>query len=160
MSTKVSDNIAINQSRKHIIKTVSRFAILVLGIFVLSGCFPQVSSNNSQNLSRFAVGQYIGNWEMTSPRTEQSTATLTINQASNGSLFGILTDATNVRPTIQLICNPLQNTQLSCFLTSQGSTTSMTMSGNVGDSGFTGLWLARDTEGEKEGIFNFQRVVR
>jgi len=97
---------------------------------------------------------------MTSPRPEQSTATLSINQARNGSLFGVLTDAVNNRTPIQLICNPVVNSRLSCFLTSTNTPTSLTLSGNVGQNGFSGLWLAIDPEGEKTGIFNFQRVVR
>lgn len=147
--------------KKTMFKTIKAFALLILSLATLNSCIPQVAAfNNPIAASAFAVGQYTGNWEMTSPRTEQSTATLSINQARNGSLFGVLTDSVNNRAPIQLICNPLRNSQLSCFLTSTNTPTSLTISGNVGQNGFSGLWQAIDPEGEKNGIFNFQRVVR
>jgi len=142
-------------------KKIKLLAILILGIATLNSCIPQVAAiNNPFASSAFAVGQYTGNWEMTSPRSEQSTGTLSINQARNGSLFGVLTDNVNNRTPIQLICNPVKNTQLSCFLTSTDTPRSLTLSGNIGQRGFSGLWLAIDPEGEKNGIFNFQRVIQ
>lgn len=146
---------------KKVIKNLKVLALLIVGMATLSSCIPQVAAfNNPLADSAFAVGQYTGNWEMTSPRTEQSTGTLSINQARNGSLFGVLTDNVTNRTPIQLICNPVQNSQLSCFLTSTNTPTSLTLSGNVGQRGFSGLWQAIDPEGEKNGIFNFQRVIQ
>ena len=143
------------------LRKIKVLALLILGIATLGGCIPQIAAiNDPFSTSAFAVGQYTGNWEMTSPRSEQSTGTLSINQARNGSLFGILTDNVNNRTPIQVICNPVQNSQLSCFLTSTNTSTSLTLSGNVGQRGFSGLWQAIDPEGEKNGIFNFQRVIR
>lgn len=142
-------------------KKIRLLAFLILGIATLNSCIPQVAAiNNPIANSAYAVGQYTGNWEMITPRSEKSTATLSINQANNGSLFGVLTDTVNNRTPIQLICNPLQNSQLSCFLTSTNTPTSLTLSGNVGPGGFSGLWLAIDPEGEKNGIFNFQKIVQ
>lgn len=146
-------------STNRLLKSVTTIVILLLGLLTLSACIPQVAAINSGDNSGYAVGQYTGNWELTVPRTEPSTGTLTINQSRNGSLFGVLSDSVTNRVPIQVICNPLRSTQLSCFSTSIDSA-SLTLAGNIGPNGYSGLWLAIDAEGEKQGIFNFQRVIR
>lgn len=140
-------------------RTVRNFALVLVGLVSLSACIPQIAAINGDN-SRFAVGQYTGNWEMTYPNTEQFTATLTINQARNGSLFGVLTDSVNNRTPIQLICNPLVSTQFTCFSSSQNAQASLTITGNIGENGYSGLWQAIDIQGEKNGLYNFSRVSR
>ena len=145
--------------RNRLFKTVRNLALVLVGLVTLSACIPQIAAINGDN-SSFAVGQYTGNWEMTYPRTEQSTATLAINQASNGSLFGVLSDSVNNRTPIQLICNPLVSTQFTCFSSSQSTQASLTITGNISDTGYSGLWQAIDVEGEKNGLYNFSRVAR
>ncbi len=145
--------------KNQMLKAVRNLVLILVGLVTLSACIPQIAAINGDN-SSFAVGQYTGNWEMTYPRTEQSTATLAINQASNGSLFGVLSDSVNNRSAIQLICNPLVTTQLSCFSSSSTTAASLTLTGNIGQNGFSGLWQAIDIEGEKNGLYNFRRVAR